>query len=250
MKYEARKTAFSKIILLIIVGVFELIFLYGLYFTNLQDSAALTIGIVGLTLCATFGIIYTGIESLLTLYRDLNTKQSYMLFMTPNSSYKILGAKAIENAIAIAVTSIFFAALAAIDLTLLGMKTGDIQEIFHILSQMFSVNIDLKEIGWYTLFSFFASVTSWFLSIMIGYLAITLSSSVLAGKKFNGIVCFGLYLVLSGVLNRLTFFLSDTLAPTNIALMLRLCITIFIALAMSVVLYVITGTIMEKKLSV
>ena len=40
-------------------------------------------------------------ESVNVLHRDLNTKQSYMLFLTPKSSYQILGAKILENGISI-----------------------------------------------------------------------------------------------------------------------------------------------------
>ena len=54
-------------------------------------------GIIFLVMCTIFGVIYIGIESVNVLHRDLNTKQSYMLFLTPKSSYQILGAKILEK---------------------------------------------------------------------------------------------------------------------------------------------------------
>ena len=80
MKYEFRKTAFSKLILLCITMVVEIVYLLGVF---LKKDNLLFIGIMLLTLCATAGILYIGLESINVLQRDLNTKQSYMLFLTP-----------------------------------------------------------------------------------------------------------------------------------------------------------------------
>ena len=86
MKYEFRKSASSKLILLVLTAVFELAFLGGVFFKgyNLMGT-----GMMFLILCAFFGVFYIGLEGIMTLYRDLNSKQSYMLFLTPKSSYEI-----------------------------------------------------------------------------------------------------------------------------------------------------------------
>ena len=82
MKYEFRKTAFSKLILLCITMVVEIVYLLGVF---LKKDNLIFIGIMLLILCATAGILYIGLESINVLQRDLNTKQSYMLFLTPRS---------------------------------------------------------------------------------------------------------------------------------------------------------------------
>lgn len=115
MKYEFRKTAFSKLILLSITLLSEIVYLLGIF---LKKDVFLSSGIMFLVLCATMGILYIGLESVTVLHRDLNTKQSYMLFLTPKSSYQILGAKILENGISILITGAFFAALAAISMQL------------------------------------------------------------------------------------------------------------------------------------
>ena len=98
MKYELRKTAFSKLVLLVITAVAEIAFLIGVFW---KKDNILAMGIIFLVMCTIFGVIYIGIESVNVLHRDLNTKQSYMLFLTPKSSYQILGAKILENGISI-----------------------------------------------------------------------------------------------------------------------------------------------------
>ena len=57
MKYEFRKSASSKLILLVLTAVFELAFLGGVFFKgyNLMGT-----GMMFLILCAFFGVFYIG----------------------------------------------------------------------------------------------------------------------------------------------------------------------------------------------
>lgn len=59
MKYEFRKSASSKLILLVLTAVFELAFLGGVFFKgyNLMGT-----GMMFLILCAFFGVFYIGLE--------------------------------------------------------------------------------------------------------------------------------------------------------------------------------------------
>ena len=59
MKYEFRKTFFPKLILLAVTALAEILFLAGVF---LEWDKGLSIGIVGLMLCAVVGIFYIGIE--------------------------------------------------------------------------------------------------------------------------------------------------------------------------------------------
>ena len=74
-------------ILLVITAAAEIAYLIGVFF---EWEKALGIGIAGLVFCALIGITYIGIDSLLVFHKDLNTKQSYMLFLTPRNSYQVL----------------------------------------------------------------------------------------------------------------------------------------------------------------
>ena len=121
MKYEIRKTMMVKWIILGIAALLEVAFLIGLW---ADKNEMLAVSVVLLVLLAFGSILVIGLGSILTLHRDMNTRQSYMLFMTPNSSYRILGAKVLENGISIMLTGIFFFALGALDVTLLFMSCG------------------------------------------------------------------------------------------------------------------------------
>ncbi len=249
IKYEAKKGLFSKLVILAIVAVFELFFLFGLYFTDFKDSPFMSIGVIGLSCCAAAGITFIGIQSMFTLYRDLNTKQSYMLFMTPNNSYQILGAKVIESALSIVLAGVFFALLATIDFSLLLAKAGGIKQLVELFGHLLSIDITLNDIWSEFITTFLAVVGSWIMITMIGYLSITLSSTVLSGKKFNGLVSFGLFLLLSIGLDNTLFRIPDKLFKSYTSLEF-LGFTALLMFIVSVILYFITSYIMEKKLSV
>jgi hypothetical protein len=109
IKYEFRKTWIIKAIILVFTAIFELLFLAGTFSKNEDMQATGIIFLVLTTLCALFII---GIYGIFRLHKDITTKQSYMLFMTPHNSYTILGAKLIENAGSILLAGVFYMVLA------------------------------------------------------------------------------------------------------------------------------------------
>ena len=82
IKYEFRKTWPAKLVVLAFTLIAEIVFLVGVFGDNPDRTG---IGIALLALTAMFGIFAIGVQSLVILHRDMSTKQSYMLFMTPNS---------------------------------------------------------------------------------------------------------------------------------------------------------------------
>ena len=128
LKYELRKTWMIKLIALGLTAVAEIVFLLGLGMKNEKMLAISTVCLVMLT----FGsIMVIGLYSLIVLHRDLNTKQSYMLFMTPNSSYKILGAKVLENGLSMLLAGVAFFALGMLDVTALFAQQGMLKNLWE-----------------------------------------------------------------------------------------------------------------------
>ena len=242
MKYELRKTAFSKLVLLVITAVAEIAFLLGVF---LKKDNLLAIGIVFLFMCAIFGVIYIGIESVNALYRDLNTKQSYMLFLTPKSSYEILGAKILENGISIVMTGAFFALLSALDMTVATLYIGGLKEMIDLVSSFMEINWSVTFTPAEAAFYFFGLLASWIVYIVNADLSVILSASVLAGKKGSGVVGFLIFMVISAVIGK-ALDLIPVLQSTELTFALYIAATFAIA----AVLYLISGWIMEKKLSV
>ncbi len=242
MKYEFRKTAFSKLILLAVTAVSEVAFLLGVF---LKKDNLLATGVMFLFLCAVIGIAYIGLESVMALQRDLNTKQSYMLFLTPHSSYEILGAKVLENGISILVTGMFFVILAALDFTIATAYIGGIKEVMDMLKSFLDVSMRITVDPVQMLFVFFTALASWMVYIVNADLAVILSATVLAGKKASGLVAFVIFLILSWLFGTV---LDHLPALANIDL--QFVLYIVVAMVMAVLVYLFSGWIMEKKLSV
>ena len=132
LKYELRKTLSTKMILLAVTFVAEAVFLIG--FWGKKDDT-LAIGAVLLFFIAIIGVGLMGILSLVTLHRDMNTRQGYMLFMTPNSCYRILGAKVLECGLSILLAGAFYLALGLLDFSII-LGEDSAKEIWDMINRM------------------------------------------------------------------------------------------------------------------
>ena len=133
LRYEFRKTMLAKIIMLAIAGTLELVFVISLLTSS--DGLILFSSFMLLS-AASNGITFIGLWSLIVLHRDTNTKQSYMLFMTPNSSFKILGAKVIECASSILLVGACFTALGFLDVALVLNHYKAVKEFLELIQNL------------------------------------------------------------------------------------------------------------------
>ena len=242
LKYELRKTVMSKLILLGITIIAQAVFLAGLW--GNRENTLLT-GAVLLFFIAVTGIALMGILSVATLHKDMNTKQGYMLFMTPNSCYKILGAKVIECALSVLLAGAFFFALGWLDFSLL-LGKGANQQIWDMIREMIrtvnaQIRLDLPHLSALV----FSMLSYWLCTITTAYLADVVSSALLNGKKGNGIVTFLLFLALNWGISKLLSQIPSSLGVINVLVLQGAG-----ALLLAVIMYVITARLMEKYLSV
>ena len=197
-----------------------------------------------LFLCGVCGIAVLGVQSMMTLHRDMNTKQSYMLFMTPKSCYAILGAKLMEGVLSILIAAGLCAGVAWLDAGLISQHFSQVQEITEFLrqiAQMVRVNMDLMSIVNFCTNLLF----SWIFMLTTAYFADVLVSSVFRGKKMGGLLAFVLFLVLNVLLNR-----AIEAVPVSGDTTTQLLVNSGLCVAASVVMYIATARIMETKLSV
>lgn len=242
-KYEFRKTRPAKLILAGIVVLLEGFFLWHL-FRNEQDPMTLDIGL--LALAAFCGMIVIGLQSIVTLHRDMNSRQGYMLFMTPHSCYAILGAKVLECCLSILIAVAFFFGLGILDVTLMFDHFGQLEQLMKMVNQFVQAmgrEISLNTAG---IAAFvFALMTEWMLTVLAAFLADVISAALLKGKKGNGFVSFlifiGLMLLVSAVME---------LLPENIPAIPGYVAIGCVSLGLTAGMYWITAVLMERKLSV
>jgi len=242
-KYELRKSSLSKLIILGLTLLVEAFFIYSIIKV---DAGKAAIAVVLLMLCGVIGIAFAGILSVTTLHRDMNTKQSYMLFMTPNSKYAILGAKALEAVLSILVSFLFFSALAYIDVRLILDKFGNVKELVDTAKYFTSCidpNLDLNvaSIAGFAIYM----VSLWIEIIMTAFFADVIVTSILKGKKFGMLLTAVLFIALNSCFSQVT-----SLVPTMDSFLVHQVVSAIIYLVISAGLCYGTATIMEKKLSV
>lgn len=185
-----------------------------------------------------FTPFYLWLDNMSTYGKELKEKYSYMLYMTPNNSYKILGSKIIYIIGVTIITLGFEFLMSNILYVFVRNKFTDLPTITEILS---SINIDISK-G----FLPFCSVIVSFLSILLlAYLCITLSNTILSNKKRSGFLTFVLFVVLNWIITFITNRIgAGTIDWTGISI-----VTLISSIIVIIAGYLISGYLLDKKIS-
>lgn len=248
-KYEFRKNITAPIILLVVIGLLEVAFLCSIAL-NKEDYVALFMSIQTVTMVFSYFIVL--VLSISSYSRELKSKSSYMTFMAPISTYKIIGSKLLTALI----TAVFFGIVCFVlfpaNVIIVGMKYDEIKnftDAFKLLMEFFGYS--LTDLIMNVIMVAFEIMVSFYLVVVLSYLAITLSSTVLQNKKFKGFVSavlFGLLyagaswvaLKIPSVIKEPTTYVEAFIAAAPAILFYILCI---------VVGFFATGKLLEKKVS-
>lgn len=240
IKYEFRKQLFTKFIMLFLAGLLECFFLFSYIADDQNKIAASTIIYMVLAMGS---ILFVSFECINTYSNDLKTKCSYMLFMTPHSSYCIIGAKALSTVLQILLTSAAYIVLGLIDFTMIVAKYDDLSNLLDHLSQIFNINMTVDKF----LIMVSSVIASWICIVLVAFLAITLSQTFLANKRGKGFVSFLIFLVVNFAEWKIIDYAVLKLALQNSVGENLLSIGINIVFA--ALSYVVTSYMLEKKVS-
>lgn len=186
--------------------------------------------------------------------KDMNRKEGYMLFMTPNSGYKIIGSKMITAILIGLVFVIFYLLLGAANFQLLGVedKLKQVENIFEFIQIHFSLEIKIQYI-----FAILMEALIFVLQfILMIYAAITIRKSLLANKKFGGffsvLIFIGLNIVLTKINSMILTGITDAsgyhISVTDYATALPFIYwDIVIKIIIGIGLFLGTGYLLDKK---
>lgn len=193
-KYEIRKNITGLVILFGVIMGLEIYFLISALTENRDHTAISTSLLIISTIVAYFCVFIFGVA---TYSKELNSKTSYMTFMTPISSFSVIGSKLLSTFIA----GVFFAIL----LVILAFADMALFENVFPESKLFSEFLDvLFDMAGYSAVEFWLSVlvsvieilVSFFSVVAMAYLAITLSSTAFQNKKYKGVVSVGIFVAI------------------------------------------------------
>ena len=209
MKYEFKKQMFSKIIIAAILGVLTLYFGIACVIDKETHAAIATMLIFTVMV---FAGLYVAVESLSVYDKDLKTKQSYMLFLVPKSSYEILGAKMISAVLQIFFTMLIYGIVAVL--------CGSILTVF----------------------------VTWVFIVVLGYFVETLIYTLVHKTKLTSFIVFVAYILCFwGVVSADNAILN---AISKSSQVMQSSVEILFFLVINTLLYVASAWLMDKKLSV
>lgn len=243
MKYEFQKQMFSKLIMAIILGVLTGFFAV---MTVLGKKEASEVAIAFMICVMAISIFYVALECMMVFEKDLKTKQSYMLFLVPQSSKNILGAKMIAAVLQILFTIFSFILMIGICGTIYLLKYEGMKEVFDTIKglaeEIFAIKIDFV----FLLQSVTQIFVLWVFLVMLGIFIITVLNTVLGGNKliaFLTVVSYFILLYVAGKGENLIYGhgLSEVVEEI-------ICYVYYGIL--DLILFFSTSWLMDKKLSV
>ena len=243
MKYEIRKQMLSKIIMAVILAALVIFFMVGAFKDSADIMAAAT-AIMVLTMVISVG--YGAIEFTNVYEKDLNTKQSYMLFMVPHSARSILGAKILSAIVQIALILVSFGLAIGGCLSVFIVKNEGLKGLLEQLKVfavgLFSIKLDIT-----TLIQVFAVIAIlWLFIVMLSIFITTAMNTVMNKNKLITFLSGIVYIVLFYLVFKVLIWICDLSLPDVAVDVLSYGYMI----AIDIILFVGTAWLIEKKLSV
>lgn len=195
MKYEFMRKIKNIGIGLVILAILEGVALYTIYKGG--SSLAFTLVITLLMIAGVY--IFLLIDSITMYSSDLYKKPGYMLFLTPNSSAKIIGSKLLVSLVEGIVCLFLLFSSIYYNYQLIYDKYLDnpqAQELLDLL-QGFVGHANLQDV----LSGILIFVLAWFSLITVIYLAITIRKTVLSNVKAGGLFSFIIFLVIQWIVS-------------------------------------------------
>lgn len=159
------------------------------------------------------GILY--IVDVIRMYsEDLNKKSGYMLFMTPNSGYKIIISKLITSVIegfAILLIYFIFILINGVNIIISSGAEIDYSQIIMVVDSLLSGSIGIS-LGHIFVF-LFAVLTFIIAFITTVYASMTIRKSIFSEVKFGGLLSFVIFMLLNWLLTSLSGNFFETISP-------------------------------------
>ncbi|SKC65498.1 hypothetical protein [Maledivibacter halophilus] len=185
--------------------------------------------------------------------QDINRKTGYMVFMTPNSGYTIIGSKVITALLEGFAMLIFFILVITLNSTIV----HGIGEVFNM--NFHNIDIPFNEVI-INIFIFLTAVLLMFIEFLLTiYSAITIRKSILSNVKFKGLISFGIFLLLNYITGKIHTIPYNVLDYSNyepitkvpqVSDMLNIFAPAMVtAIVLCGLLTLLSGYLLEKKIN-
>lgn len=249
IKYEFIKNRMALIISAGVFTLFEVFFLVGFL---LETATVALIGALGLALLGWFVFIVPLVICCKTYTNELSNKVGCLVYMTPNSTYKIVGSKYLFSAIMFVGFGLLLGAYGALDALYLVKKfdlSEDFWKGFKDAFSFFGLSVDeilYKLLGYLVTFIIILVVL-----VALVYLAYTFSSTILQNGKAKGFLSFllfiGLFVLFVYLNNKMPEINSQTESVGEV--FLSLLPRIGLCISLIIVSFFGSGYMLSKKIN-
>ncbi len=220
VKYEFRKNLPMILTLLGVTAALEVYF----FVSYLTDESGHLVASMFLLAVASFavaaGVFAMGVAS---YSNELKRKTSYLVFMTPNSTLKVMCSKMLFTLLVGLVFMALLIVLAVVDFPIAWGYFDDYHGIYHMIDALLEQGgISLTQLYLVVGFSLLNVTLEVLSAVGVAYLAVTLSATILQNKKGRGAVSVLLFVGINIGLSRLVMLYVDKAADfDNVWEMLR-----------------------------
>lgn len=194
-KYELRKNLLGIGIVAGIICVLQALFMFFCLTENINYTSLFG-GLLIIAASVSYFIVF--IFGVVTYYRELSSKSSYLIFMTPNSSLSIITSKLLYTLIIGIGISAIFIGFGVLDIFMMAGVFGDLADALKNFSEMLKImGIDVVNIIINIVAGIISFLIAFFFLISLAYFAITLSSTALQNNKIKGFISVILFCVLA-----------------------------------------------------
>ena len=252
IKYEFRK---NRMVLMIIGGgllLLQLFYMFQIFTYKEEEEFWLPISIALLSVYAVVCFFTIFILAVSNYNKELKSKSSYLIFMTPNSSYTIIFSKMLSTLFLGIATAVIITILAVSDINMLHIAIPEAESFADMLRHILeNLEIPIDEILLSALSVLMVFLVYFFAIVSVVYLSVTLSATFLQNSKLKGILSVALFLALTyglGCIENLLPRLYTSPANALQAIVSVLPATMFNLVVMVICIFV-CGKLLEKKVS-
>lgn len=244
MKYEMIKQKTSKIVLIALFAILEIVFLAGI-FLDKEEYAGIAAGFLVFLAMITFVIV--GLEEIVTYYHDLRDKSGYMLFMTPYNVYTIMGSKILTGIVSIVAAAVLFGAVGLADIAIVFAKYGEIEQLFIGIQDFIKTYYELDINAMLVISTIVQSVFGWIGMLTSAFLAITLCTTIFAGVRVKALISFVIYCVINFVYDYVVVQIANWIDISSATVMMGYLGVLTVIFAGAC--YAATGYLLNKELA-
>lgn len=209
LKVEFRRARTAMLALLGVAGVLEIYFCAALLMTE-EHPEHLIISVVLLALAAYGALLFVLIRGVTSYSTEMKAKSAYLLFMTPNSGYKIMASKYLYTFVNGLLMGAICAALAAVDVVLMLTKQQRWSDMLDFFNRVLNLQgVQTGQIALAVLFYLVLVVLSLLSFFAVAYFAITLSHTLLRDKKGRTLVAVLVFVALNFLLTKVQGLLPN-----------------------------------------